>query len=117
MINSGFSISNENDLCKLTSNSLSACQLNAIIPTRSIERRLNSYYCTNYGKNTPECLPPGQEYIPQQNTQPTHKNGDGTYQPMREYPDKTLQLQQQMQEQNNRDMNYLLRETNIKSRK
>jgi hypothetical protein len=46
-----------------------ACQHDAIIPTRSVERRLNSYYCTGYGKNTPECLPPGHEYVPQQQSE------------------------------------------------
>lgn len=74
MINFGFRISGENDLCKLTSNSLAACQPDAIIPTRSVERRLSSAYCKGYGKNTPECLPPGQEYVPQQQPQ---KNSGG----------------------------------------
>lgn len=43
-----------------------------------------------------------------QSKQPTHKNQDDTYQPMREYPDKTMQLQQDIQNQSNKDMTRML---------
>lgn len=88
-----------------------ACQPNAIIPTRSVERRLNSAYCKGYGKNTSECLPPGQEYVPQEHTQPQQKNSGDTYEPIREYPEKSIQLQQDMQNQSNHDMERMLRNT------
>ncbi|MFZ3088594.1 MAG: hypothetical protein WA123_11075 [Methylotenera sp.] len=68
MKNSGFV--NSSYFCEGLHNLPPSCQPDAIIPTRSVERRLNSAYCKGYGKNTPECLPPGQEHIPQQQTQP-----------------------------------------------
>jgi hypothetical protein len=115
--------------------SLSACQPDAIIPTPSVERRLNSWYCkveTDYNyclkfalapqlcspekikTPLPECLAPGQAYAPQQSTEASSKNYEETVTPMRDYPEKSIQLQQNTQTQSNRDMKSLLKNTEVK---
>lgn len=112
---------------------LPACQPDAEIPTPSVERRLSSWYCkvkSDYEyclehalapklcsrekmvNPSPECLPPGQEYKSSSvNNQPERKKGTQAYEPMREYPEKSLRLQQEMQMDSNRQMDKLLRDT------
>lgn len=110
MKNSGFS--KDEYFCDGLHNPPPSCQPDAIIPTRNVERRLNSAYCKGYGKNTPECLPLGQEHIPQQQTQPQQQNSGDTNIPIREYPDKALQLERDIQNQNNKQMKNILKNTN-----
>ena len=115
MLDDGFDYLGTFDHCM--EEDIEACQPNATIPTRSIQHRLNSHYCTSYGKNTPECLPPGQEYNPPLKTQ-LQQNGDsGSYEPMEEYPEKSLKLQQEMQRDSNRQMDKLLRDIAPKTRR
>lgn len=95
-------------------NTSPACQPDAIIPTRSVERRLNSYYCTNYGKNTPECQPPGQESIPQKSS-PADKPISGfeanDYFEQNRFREQTNQLQMDMQNNSNRQIEKMLKDT------
>lgn len=107
-----------------------ACQLGVEIPKPSIERRLNSWHCkikTDYSyclehavnpsacnpdgfKNPPpECLAPGQTPPPANDkTNQMIKRSSDDFS-LIEYPDKTLQLQRDMQNQNNQQMNQMLR--------
>jgi len=97
-----------------------ACQPDAAIPTRSVERRLNSYYCTNYGKNTPECQPPGQEFIPQKSTpaeRPVSNSEAYDYFEQNRFREQTNQLQIDMQNNSNHKMEKMLRDTAPKSRR
>jgi len=62
MLSNGFEYIGEFGACKYKlDQSLSACQPDAIVPARSVERRLNSYYCKGNGKSTPECQPHRQD--------------------------------------------------------
>lgn len=110
-----------------------ACQIDAEIPTPSVERRLNSWYCkvkSDYKyclehalapklcsrekvlNPPPECLPPGQEYQSSAvENQPEQKRDTRIYEQVNEYPEKSLQLQQEMQRDSNRQMDNLLRNT------
>ncbi len=112
MKNSGFV--NSSYFCEGLHNPPPACQPDAIIPTRSVERRLNSYYCTNYGKNTPECQPPGQESIPQKSS-PADKPISGfeadDYFEQNRFREQTNQLQMDMQNNSNRQMEKMLKDT------
>ena len=103
MLSSGFEYIGEFGACKYKlDQSLSACQPDAIVPTRSVERRLNSYYCKDHGKNTLECQPAGQEATPHPTPLLPQNNGNNSS--MCEYPDKTMQLPQDIQNQSNKDM-------------
>ncbi|MFA7351794.1 MAG: hypothetical protein WC009_13625 [Methylotenera sp.] len=112
----------------------SACHPDAIIPTPSVERRLNSWYCkvkTDYDyclKNalapqlcnpekikTPpaECLANGQTQSPisQTNSSTQIKPRTNTYIPPDRMQQQTIQLQRDTQNQNNRQMNNMLKST------
>ena len=109
-----------------------ACQPDAVILTPRIERRLNSWYCkvkSDYqyclayalapqlcsrekaDNPPPECLPPGEEYKTPLATQPNQYNYTEPYTPIRDFPERSLQLQQEMQRNSNRQMDKLLRDT------
>lgn len=111
-----------------------ACQPDAVIPTPSVERRLNSWYCkikTDYDyclKNAlapqlcnpeeiktppPECLADGQAQFPisQTNSSTQIKPRTNTYIPPDRMQQQTIQLQRDTQNQNNRQMNNMLKST------
>lgn len=143
MINAGFIEQNTSwtlkDACAdVRYRDYPACQPNAVIPTPSAERRLNSWYCkvkSDYeyclehalapklcslervANPPPECLPPGQEYTSSPEARPEQKGSTEAYVPIREFPEKSLKLQQDMQRNNNRQMDKLLRNTAPKTRR
>lgn len=111
---------------------LPACQPEAVISTPSVERRLNSWYCkvkSDYEyclRNAlapklcsrervlnppPECLPSGQEHKPSFDARSEREISTEAYAPIKEYPEKPLRLQQEMQRDSNRQMDKLLRDT------
>lgn len=99
-------------------NTSPACQPDAIIPTRSVVRRLNSYYCTNYGKNTPECQSPGQGNAPQKSAPAEKPDSDANhYFEQNRFREQSNQLQMDMQNNSNRQMEKMLRDTAPKSRR
>ena len=88
-----------------------ACQPDAVIPTRSVERRLNSEYCKTWGKPTLECQALGTQPaqpLPPVPAQDSIRDPDA---PAFEYPDQPTQLQQQMQFDSRHDMNQMLKNT------
>jgi len=111
-----------------------ACQLNAVIPTPSVERRLNSWYCktkTDYDycqrhalapqlcnpekikTPPPECLADGQTQSPisQTNSSTQIKPRTNTYIPPDRMQQQAIQLQRDTQNQSNRQMNNMLKST------
>lgn len=114
-----------------------ACQPNAIIPTPSVERRLNSWHCKietdyeyclkhavnpsackpdDYKHPPPECLASEQASMPQSGEATSTKNNrpyNFTHQS--KSVEQTEQLQHDTQTQSNRDMKNLLRNTAPKS--
>lgn len=137
MLNAGYTQQNTSwtlkDACADTRyRDYPACQPDTVIPNPSIERRLTSWYCkvkTDYdyclkhalapklcsvekvSNPPPECLPPGQEYKSSPETQPELQSGTKAYVPMKEFPEKSQKLQQEMQRDSNRQMDKLLRNT------
>jgi len=116
MKNSGFS--KDEYFCEGLHDPPPACQPDAIIPVRNVERRLNSHYCTNYGKSTPECQPPGQEFTPQKLApveKPISDSDANHYFEQNRFREQTKQLQIDMQNNSNRQMKKMLRDTAPKS--
>lgn len=133
MINDGFEYIGFLDLCSQLGQTLPACQPDAYIPVREVNRRINGSYClesptificqpqpferrreTPFCKEHPQmgiCKPLGQESVPNPTKQPLPQNNASTSSQMREYPDKPTQLQQSIQKDSNRDMKNLLRNT------
>lgn len=121
--------------------SFPACQPDAIIPTRSVERRLNSWYCKlktdhdyclkhavvpsackqdNIKYLPPECQPPGQEFIPQRSTpaeKPVSNLEAYDYFEQNRLREQINQLQMDMQNSSNRQMEKMLRNTAPKNRR
>lgn len=110
-----------------------ACKPEAIVPSLNVRRRLNSWYCkvkSNYEyclshalapklcnpkqvqNPPPECLPPHQEYDTAVPISPMQNRVTQPYEPIRDYPERSIQLQQETQRENNRQMNELLRDIN-----
>lgn len=136
MINAGFIEQNTSwtlkDACAdVRYRDYPACKPDAVIPTPSAERRLNSWYCkvkSDYdyclkhaiaprlcspektNNPPPECLPPGQEYKSSP-AQLEQKSGTEAHVPMKDFPEKSLKLQQDMQRDSGRQMDKLLRNT------
>lgn len=136
MINAGFVEQNTSwtlkDTCAdMRYRDYPACQPNATIPTPSIERRLNSWYCktrTDYDyclmhalapqlcspektQNPPnECLVDGQVSSP---ISQTHSSTQKTnnYLPPDRIQEQARQMQRDTQNQNNRQMNNMLKNT------
>ena len=119
---------------------LPACQPNAIISPPSEERRLNSWYCkvkTDYdyclkhalapklcspekiSNPPPECLADGQvpSSKPQTNSSTEIKPKTSTYTPPDRMQQQMLQLQRNTQNQNNRQMNSMLKNSAPKIRR
>ncbi len=117
-----------------------ACQPNATIPTPSVERRLNGWYCktkTDYeyclkhalapqlcspektNNPPPECLADGQVPSPtsQTNSSSQIKPRANTYLPPDWMQQQAIQLQRDTQNQNNRQMNNMLKNTAPKMRR
>ena len=115
---------------------LSACQPNTIIPTPSVERRLNSWYCKvksdydyclKYSLNPtacspedarhlpPECLPVGQAASQIDTTIQNERKSSIYVAPSRAQQQAT-DLQRETQSQNNRQMNNMLKSTTLKTR-
>ena len=113
-----------------------ACQPDAVIPTPSAERRLNSWYCkveTDYNyclkyalapqfctpeKTTnlpPECLADGQVPSPTDSAIQSERKSSTYVAPSRAQQ-QAIDLQRETQNQNNRQMNNMLKNTapNIK---
>ena len=109
MLKDGFVDKLNNDsLCKHPNYRLTpACQPDAVIPTRSIERRLNSVFCKQYPR-AQVCQPSGQEVVPQtEETAPPPKS----FVPQSRSTEQANQLQRDIQKQNNRQMNNMLKST------
>ncbi|HEX5539440.1 MAG TPA: hypothetical protein VFX01_06595 [Methylophilaceae bacterium] len=111
---------------------LPACQLGVVKIKPSVERRLNSWYCkvkSDYqyclahalapklcsrekaDHPPPECLPPGEEYKAALINQPNQHSYTESYAPIRDFPERSLQLQQEIQGDSNRQMDKLLHDT------
>lgn len=112
MLNAGFKYIGNFDAC--VTDDLEACQSDAIIPRPSVERRLDSHYCTGYGKKTPECQSLGQEHQSSHGIRHGKERNKSSYTSLREYPERSLQLQQEMQRDSNRQMDKLLHNTSPK---
>lgn len=136
MLNDGFRYVGKFTSC-ISNSSPSACHV--AVPTRNFNTRINSKYCIA-NAHLDQCQPQPidrilssekcQQYplsyfcqpdwysidtctrFPKsQDCQPEQKGGTETYVPMREFPEKSLKLQQDMQRDSNRQMNKLLRNT------
>ena len=83
-----------------------ACQPNAVVPTRNVERRLNSVFCKQYPR-AQVCQPSGQEVVPQTGDTTPPK----TFVPQSRSTEQANQLQGDIQKQNNRQMNNMLKNT------
>jgi hypothetical protein len=111
MVNAGFIYNGDFGVCTYKPDQLQpACQPDAIIPSRSVERRLNSPYCKQY-PHTFACQPPEQGTTPQnESTLPQNKNLN-TYVPPNSNYDQSIRLQRDMQNQSNSQMNNMLKNT------
>jgi len=120
---------------------LPACQTDAIIPTPSVERRLNSWYCKlqtdyayclkhavvpsackqdNFKHPSPECQLSAQEFIPQKSTlaeKPISDSETNDYFEQNRFREQTNQLQMDMQNNSNRQMEKMIRDSAPKSRR
>lgn len=118
-----------------------ACQPNAIIPMPSVARRLNSWhckietdydYCLKHAVNPPackpndfkhpppECQPPGQEFIPQKSSpaeMPAPDSDAYHYFEQNRFREQTDKLQQDMQNNSNKQMEKMLKDTAPKNRR
>ncbi|MEI8363096.1 MAG: hypothetical protein WCG35_07735 [Betaproteobacteria bacterium] len=113
-----------------------ACQPDAVIPTPSVERRLNSWYCKvksdysyclKYSLNPtacspedarhlpPECLPVGQAASQTDSTIQNERKSSIYVAPSRAQQQAT-DIQRETQNQNNRQMNNMLKSTTLKTR-
>ena len=111
MLLSGYSYKGEFGACKyVLDQSFPACQPTAIIPTRSVERRLSSSYCTSSGKNSPECQSPGYPQQPQ-SPSPDRNPAAEDYFLQNRTQEQLYQQQQDIQNQTNRRMKEMLNNT------
>lgn len=111
---------------------LPACQTGAEIPTPTMSRRLDSWYCkvkSDYEyclahalaprlcslekvkHPPPECLPPGREYDAALPAHQMQNSDTQSYEPIRDFPERSIQLQQEVQKSSNRQMDKLLHDT------
>lgn len=109
MLNDGFEYLGVFNPC--ITDDIEACKPNAAIPRPSTKRRLDSYYCRGYGKKALECQQSGQEHNSSHDKQPEQAVDKNPYISMREFPEKSMQLQYDIQRDSNRDMDRLLRHT------
>lgn len=109
MVKDGFvyTLSNTPPCEQPATKNYSACQPDAVIPTRSVERRLNSVFCKQYPR-AQVCQPSGQDVVPHtEETTPLPK----TFVPQSRSTEQANQLQRDIQKQNNRQMNNMLKST------
>jgi hypothetical protein len=109
MLSNGFKIHGFAPCSQSYEKDLPACQSDAVIPTRSIERRLNSLYCSDPQRKTrSECQFDSQKT----SIEPIKQNQTAqSFDPALNRQMQERQFQQQVQQQSNSQMNELLKNT------